>query len=371
MIVGILKEIKTAENRVSMTPAGVRTMVSDGHTLLVEKNGGAGAGFSDNDYHDNGAELIDTAEEIYRRADMVMHVKEPQPSEYGMMRESQIIFTYLHLAANEELTKQLIQSKAVCFGYETVEEDNGFLPLLAPMSEVAGRLAVLEGAKYLQKQFGGSGVLLSGVTGVAPGTILILGGGTVGMNAAKIGCGLGARVYLLTRSQEKLHHLSEIMPANCFIIKSSRAKIAELLPTADLVIGAVLIPGAQAPKLITKEMLVDMKKGSVLVDVSIDQGGCFETSHPTSHADPIYLVNDIVHYCVTNMPGAVAKTSTMALTNATLAYAREIADKGWKQCCRENRALAKGLNISEGKVYCKGVAEAFNLDLIENRPTPT
>jgi len=365
MIIGILKEIKTAENRVSMTPAGVETMVNRGHILLVEKKAGFMAGFSDNDYLGAGAELVDTPEEIYHRADMIMHVKEPQPSEYPLIRDGQIIFTYLHLAANEDLTKALIRSGAVCFGYETVETDDGLLPLLAPMSEVAGRLAVIEGAKYLQKQFGGSGMLLSGVSGVAPGTILILGGGTVGMNAARIGCGLGAQVYLLTRSYEKLRHLSEIMPPNCLPIKSSNLKIRELLPAADLVIGAVLVPGAKAPKLVTRKMLADMKKGSVLVDVAIDQGGCFETSRPTNHTEPVYIIDDIVHYCVTNMPGAVAKTSTTALTNATLPYALEIADKGWTRSCKENRAIAKGLNIARGKVCYKGVAEAFGLEFTE------
>lgn len=360
MIVGILKEIKVAENRVSMTPDGVGTMVNAGHTLLVEKKAGVGAGFSDSSYRGAGAELIDESEEIYRRADMVMHVKEPQPEEYPFIREGQIIFTYLHLAANEQLTRELLASGAVCFGYETVEQENGLLPLLAPMSEVAGRLAVLEGAKYLQEQFGGSGVLLSGVAGVTPGTIVILGGGTVGMNAARIGCGLGAQVYLLTRSYEKLRYLSEVMPSNCFPIKSNRSRIRELLKTADLVIGAVLIPGSRAPKLVSRSMLGDMKKGSVLVDVSIDQGGCFETSRPTNHSEPIYIVDGIVHYCVTNMPGALARTSTMALTNATLPYALEIADKGWMEAYRGNRAIQKGLNMALGKISCQAVAEAFN-----------
>lgn len=365
MIVGILKEIKTAENRVCMTPSGVQTMVENGHSCLVETMAGKGAGFNDDQYAQAGAELVQTSEEIYSRADMVMHVKEPQPDELPLIREGQIIFTYLHLAANEELTRNLMQTGAICIGYETVEKDDGSLPLLAPMSEVAGRLAVLEGTKYLQKHFGGSGVLLSGVTGVAPGTILIIGGGTVGINAARIGCGLGAKVYLLTRSYERLRYLSEIMPKNCYCIKSTPAAIAELLPEADLVVGAVLIPGAKAPKLITRKMLPTMKHGSVIVDVSIDQGGCFETSRPTTHSDPTYIVDDIVHYCVANMPGAVARTSTMALTNATLPYALEIADKGWRKACSQNPSTMLGLNIAHGKLTCPGVGEAFGLEVTD------
>ncbi len=363
MIIGILKEIKTAENRVCMTPEGVQTMADNGHSCLVETMAGMGAGFSDDDYVTAGAELVRTPDEIYLRADMVMHVKEPQPGEIPLIRDGQIIFTYLHLAANEELTRNLLQTGAICIGYETIEDDNGLLPLLAPMSEVAGRLAVLEGTKYLQKHYGGSGVLLSGVTGVAPGTIMIIGGGTVGINAARIGCGLGAKVYLLTRSYERLRYLSEIMPPNCYCIRSSPAIIAELLPKTDLVVGAVLIPGAKAPKLITREMLQMMKPGSVLVDVSIDQGGCFETSKPTTHTDPTYLVDDIVHYCVANMPGAVARTSTMALTNATLPYALEIANNGWKEACSHNPAIKKGLNTAHGKLTCPGVGEAFGIEV--------
>ncbi len=365
MLVGILKEIKTAENRVCMTPSGVETVVGNGHICLVETEAGNGAGFSNDEYKKAGAELITTPEEIYKRADMVMHVKEPQPSELPLVREGQIIFTYLHLAANEELTRNLLQTGAICIAYETVEKDDGSLPLLAPMSEVAGRLAVLEGTKYLQKHYGGSGVLLSGVTGVSPGTILIIGGGTVGINAARIGCGLGAKVYLLTRSYERLRYLSEIMPPNCYCIKSTSAVIAELLQEADLVVGAVLIPGAKAPKLITREMLQTMKSGSVLVDVSIDQGGSFETSKPTTHKEPIYVVDGIVHYCVANMPGAVARTSTMALTNATLPYAVEIANKGWKKACNQNPAIRQGLNIANGKLTCLGVGEAFGLDVVD------
>ncbi len=365
MIIGIPKEIKTAENRVCMTPSGVQTMAQNGHSCLVETMAGIGAGFDNDLYAEAGAELIQTPEEIYHRADMVMHVKEPQPSELALIREGQIIFTYLHLAADEELTRNLMQTGSICIGYETVENDDGSLPLLAPMSEVAGRLAVLEGAKCLQKHYGGSGVLLSGVTGVSPGTILIIGGGTVGVNAATIGCGLGAKVYLLTRSYERLRYLSEIMPPNCFCIKSTPAAIAELLPEVDLVVGAVLVTGAKAPKLITKDMLGKMKAGSVLVDVSIDQGGCFETSRPTTHTDPIFLVDTIVHYCVANMPGSVARTSTMALTNATLPYAVEIANNGWKEACKKNPAIKKGLNIAHGKLTCPGVGEAFSLDVVD------
>lgn len=362
MIAGVLKEIKTAENRVCMTPAGAEIMVQHGHTVLVEKNAGIGSGFSDSEYMKSGAEIIDTAEEIYSRSEMVMHVKEPLPSEYKMIRKGQIIFTYLHLAANRVLTEALMKSGSVCIAYETIQKVNGSLPLLIPMSEVAGRMAVQQGAKYLEMPQGGSGVLLGGVTGVEPGTVVVLGGGVVGSNAAKMACGLGAKVYILDTNPERLRYLSDVMPANCIPLMSNPAAVRDLIKTADLVIGAVLIPGAKAPRIITRDMLKTMKRGSVIVDVSIDQGGCFETSKATTHKDPVYEIDGIIHYCVANMPGAVPKTSTMALTNATLSYALQIADKGWKKAMNENREILHGANILNGKITYKAVADEFGMD---------
>jgi alanine dehydrogenase len=362
MIVGILKEIKAEENRVSMTPAGVEVMKRNGHTLLVEKNAGVNSGFDDTSYANAGAEVLDTPGEIYARSDMVMHVKEPLPSEYELIREGQIIFTYLHLAALEELTNVLIQKRSVNIAYETIQKVDGSLPLLTPMSEVAGRMAIQQGAKYLEMAQGGHGILLGGVPGVDPGLVVIIGGGVVGTHAAKMACGLGAKVYLLDLSLDRLRYLSDIMPSNCFLLYSSPANIRDLITRADVVVGAVLIPGTKAPRLITRDMLKTMKKGSVLVDVSIDQGGCFETSKPTTHSDPIYIIDGVVHYCVANMPGAVAKTSTLALTNATLPYAVEIANKGWVKAMQENPEIKLGANVVKGKVTYKGVADAFDLD---------
>jgi len=293
---------------------------------------------------------------------MVMHVKEPQPSEYGLIREGQLIFTYFHFAASEELTRAILKTKAVAMAYETIEGPNRSLPLLTPMSEVCGRMAVHEGAKYLERRQGGRGILLGGVPGVPPGTVLIIGAGTVGTHAAQMACGLGAKVYILDMNLERLRHLSEVMPKNCFPMMSTPATIRELVKEADVVIGAVLVPGAKAPKLVTRDMLNSMKKGAVLVDVAIDQGGRFETSRLTTHSDPIYEVDGIVHYCIENMPGAVPMTSTIALTNATLPYAVEIASKGWKQASRENAGIKCGVNMAEGKVTYKGVADAFGLE---------
>ncbi|MDJ0667855.1 MAG: alanine dehydrogenase [Desulfobacterales bacterium] len=364
MLVGILKEIKSEENRVCMTPAGVEVMIANGHSVLVEKDAGSGSGFEDAMYVNAGAEMMDTPKEIYGRADMVMHVKEPQPSEYDMIREDQIVFTYLHLAADEQQTRGLIKSKAVCIAYETIQKPDGSLPLLTPMSEVAGRMAIQQGAKYLEMAQGGHGVLLGGVPGVDPGNVVVIGGGIVGINAAKMACGLGAKVYILDMSLDRLRYLSDVMPANCFNLFSSPATLRELIKTADVVVGAVLIPGAKAPKLITREMLKTMKPGSVLVDVAIDQGGCFETSKATTHGDPIYEVEGVVHYCVANMPGAVARTSTLALTNATLPYAVEIANKGWKKAMQESNEIKLGANIIKGKVTYKAVAEAFDLEFV-------
>jgi len=359
MIIGVLKEIKTEENRVAVIPAGVEIMVHNGHTVLVEGGAGTGSGFSDDAYLEHGAEIVTSPKEIFAQAEMIMHVKEPQPSEYELIRENQIIFTYLHLAADEQQTRALIKSKAVCIAYETIQKDDGSLPLLTPMSEVAGRMSVQEAAKYLEMCQGGLGILLGGVTGVDPGNVLVIGAGVVGVNAAKMACGLGAKVTILDINLDKLRYLSDIMPKNCFPLMSSPAAIRDLITRADVVIGAVLLPGAKAPKLISRKMLGTMKKGSVLIDVAIDQGGCFETSRPTTHNDPVYTVDGIVHYCVSNMPGAVAKTSTMALTNASLPYAVQIANRGWKQAMRENQEIALGANVINGAITYKSVAEAF------------
>ena len=361
MIVGVLKEIKAEENRVCMTPAGVEVMMQNGHTVLVEKNAGTGSGFANTAYKNAGAEIINTPKDIFKRANMVMHVKEPLPAEYDLIRRDQIVFTYLHLAAVEELTHVLIKSGSINIAYETIQKADGSLPLLTPMSEVAGRMAIQQGAKYLEMAQGGHGVLLGGVPGVDPGTVVIIGGGIVGTNAAKMACGLGAKVYILDMNLERLRYLSDVMPSNCFLLMSKPTTVRRLIKEADVVVGAVLIPGAKAPKLITREMLKTMKKGAVLVDVAIDQGGCFETSKPTTHGEPIYKVDGVVHYCVANMPGAVPKTSTLALTNATLPYAVEIANKGWKKAMQENPEISLGANVVEGEVTYQGVAEAFGL----------
>ena len=361
MIVGILKEIKSEENRVCMTPAGAEVMIANNHSVIVEQNAGTGSGFEDAAYINAGAEIVASPNEVFERSDMVMHVKEPQPSEYDLIREDQIVFTYLHLAADEQQTQGLIKSKAVCIAYETIQKPDGSLPLLTPMSEVAGRMAIQQGAKYLEMAQGGHGVLLGGVPGVDPGNVVIIGGGIVGINAAKMACGLGAKVYILDMNLDRLRYLSDVMPANCFNLYSSPATLRELIANADVVVGAVLIPGAKAPKLITRDMLKIMKPGSVLVDVAIDQGGCFETSKATTHGDPIYVVDGVVHYCVANMPGAVARTSTIALTNATLPYAVEIANKGWKAAMQESDEIKLGANVINGKITYSAVADAFNL----------
>ena len=361
MIVGVLKEIKAEENRVCMTPAGVEVMKQNGHEVLVEKDAGKGSGFSNRVYAEAGAEIVDTPAAIFKRAKMVMHVKEPLPTEYKLIRKDQIIFTYLHLAAAEELTQVLIKSGSISIAYETIQKEDGSLPLLTPMSEVAGRMAIQQGAKYLEMEHGGHGVLLGGVPGVDPGTVVIIGGGVVGTNAAKMACGLGAKVYILDMNLERLRYLSDVMPSNCFLLMSKPTTVRRLIKEADVVVGAVLIPGAKAPKLLTREMLKTMKKGAVLVDVAIDQGGCFETSKATTHGQPIYTVDGVVHYCVANMPGAVPKTSTLALTNATLPYAVEIADKGWRKAMKQNPEIKHGANVVKGKVTYRGVAEAFGL----------
>jgi len=339
-------------------------MKQNGHTVLVEKNAGAGSGFDDKSYVSAGAEIIDTPEDIYSQAHMVMHVKEPLPAEYKLVKDEHIIFTYLHLAASEELTRALIKSGSINIAYETIQKEDGSLPLLTPMSEVAGRMSIQEGAKYLEMAQGGEGILLSGVPGVASATVIVIGAGIVGTNAAKMACGLGAKVYLLDINLDRLRYLSDVMPSNCFLLMFSPVTIRKLIKEADLVVGAVLIPGAKAPRLVTRDMLKTMKKGAVMVDVAIDQGGCFETSKPTTHSDPTYTVDDVVHYCVANMPGAVAKTSTLALTNATLPYALEIANKGWKRAFKENPEIKRGANVVKGKVTYRGIAEAFSLEYV-------
>ncbi len=361
MIIGVLKEIKAEENRVALTPSGVDVLVSQGHKLLVEKAAGIGSGFADEEYQAAGAELVATPAEIYARSEMVMHVKEIMPAEYCYLRKGQIVFTYLHLAADEPQTRALMASGCIAIAYETIQTADRRLPLLQPMSEVAGRMAVQEGAKYLEMIEGGRGVLLGGVPGVEPAKVLVIGGGIVGTNAAKMACGLGADVTLIDANLERLRYLSDVLPANCKLVMSSPLTIRELLREADVVIGAVLIPGAKAPKLVTREHLKLMKRGSVLVDVAIDQGGCFETSHATKHSDPVYTIDGVIHYAVGNMPGAVARTSTLALTNATLPYAAKLAGKGWVAALREDEALAKGLNVCDGVLTYAPVGEALNI----------
>jgi len=361
MIVGILKEIKPQENRVCMTPAGTEIMTHQGHRILVEQGAGLGSGFGDDAYREAGAEIVPAAATIFARSDMVMHVKEPQPSEFKLIRPGQTVFTYFHFAASQELTKAMQGTGAVCIAYETITDACGRLPLLTPMSEVAGRMAAQEAAKYNERAQGGRGILLGGVAGVKPATVLVLGGGVVGTNAAQMAAGLGATVYLLDTNLDRLRYLDEVMPKNCVPLYSTPAIIRELVREADAVIGAVLVHGAKAPHLVTRKMLGRMKPGTVLVDVSIDQGGCFETSRPTTHAEPTFLVDGILHYCVTNMPGAVPLTSTVALTNATLPYAAQLAQKGWQQAARDDPGIAAGINVVAGKITCPGVAQAFAL----------
>ena len=362
MIVGILKEIKVHENRVSMTPSGVEVLARHGHTVLVEKDAGSGSGFADAEYEAVGGKIVNTPKEIYAQAEMVMHVKEILPPEYGLLRAGQIVFTYLHLAADLQQIKALMESSCVAISYETVELPNGNLPLLQPMSEVAGRMSIQVGAHFLEMSQGGRGMLMGGVPGVAPAKVVILGGGVVGTNAAKMACGLGADVTILDKNMERLRYLSDVMPANCKLLMSHPMAIREEIKTADVLIGAVLLAGAKAPRLISREMISTMKKGAVMVDVAIDQGGCFETSRPTTHQEPVFMVDGVIHYCVGNMPGAVARTSTFALTNATLPYILAIADKGWKKAVKEDPSLFKGLNICDGKIVYAPVAEAFGLE---------
>ena len=363
MKIGVPKEIKTNENRVALVPAGAESLIAAGHSVLVQKGAGEGSGFTDADYTEVGAQIAPDAAATWSSAEMIMKVKEPIAPEWPMMKKGQTIFTYFHFAADEKLTRTHIDSGATCLAYETVELPTRELPLLTPMSEVAGRMAVQEGAKYLEKLYGGRGVLLGGVPGVAPGKVVILGGGVVGINAAKMAAGLGAKVTILDLSLERLRYLSDVMPANVTLIYSNRHNILEQISTADLVVGAVLIPGAVAPRLIRREDLKMMQPGSVIVDVAIDQGGCVETIHATTHENPTYEVDGVIHYGVANMPGGVPRTSTLALTNATFPYALRLANLGWQQACRNSVPLRKGLNIIDGTVVYPAVAEAFSLPL--------
>ena len=357
MRVGVPKEIKNNENRVGMTPSGVAELVKRGHNVTVQHTAGEGSGFSDEDYISAGAVIAPTIEETYATADMIVKVKEPIESEYPLVRKGQLVFTYFHFASDLELTKAMIASKGVCLAYETVQTKDGALPLLIPMSEVAGRMATINGAYFLQKTKGGKGKLICGVPGVKPVKVLVLGGGIVGQAAARVAAGMGANVVIADISLPRLRELSLSMPANVDTLYSSAHNIRKELPDTDIVIGSVLVPGDKAPHLITRDMLKLMEPGSVLVDVAIDQGGCFETSHPTTHSNPVYEVDGIIHYCVANIPGAVPNTSTFALTNATLKYVIALADKGWQKACEEDAALKAGLNIVEGEVVYKAVAD--------------
>lgn len=362
MIIGVPKEIKTNENRVALIPAGVAELVKNGHNVYVQKSAGEQSGFMDEEYIEAGANILPSIEDVYAIAEMIIKVKEPIESEYKLIKEDQLLYTYFHFASCEELTHAMIKQKAVCLAYETVELPDRSLPLLIPMSEVAGRMSIQEGAKYLEKTYGGKGVLMGGVPGVLPAKVLVLGGGIVGTEAAKMAAGMGADVTIMDINLKRMRHLDDIMPKNVKTMMSHSYNIQKMIETHDLVIGAVLIPGAKAPKLITRDMLRSMQNGTVLVDVAVDQGGCFETTKPTTHQDPIYEIDNVIHYSVANMPGAVPRTSTIALTNATLPYAIELANKGWQKACKESKPLKLGLNVVRGKIVYKEVAEAFSLE---------
>ena len=365
MIIGVPKEIKNNENRVGMTPSGVQEMTKNGHVVYVQATAGVNSGFSDDAYTAAGAKILPTIEEVYASADMIVKVKEPIECEYKLVRKGQLVFTYFHFASSEPLTKAMIESGAVCCAYETVERKDRSLPLLIPMSEVAGRMATQEGCYFLERPRGGKGKLMGGVPGVKPAKVLVIGGGVVGTAAARMAAGMGADVTICDISLPRLAYLADVMPKNVKTLMSSEYNIREELKSADLVVGSVLIPGAKAPKLVTRDMLALMEPGTVLVDVAIDQGGCFETSHATTHQEPTYYVDGILHYCVANIPGAVPYTSTLALTNATLPYALQLANKGWRKACADNEELRKGLNVVEGKVVYKEVAEAWGLPFEE------
>ena len=361
MKIGIPKEIKNNENRVGMTPAGVAELVKHGHEVFVQHTAGESSGFADQEYEKMGAKILPTIEDVYQAADMIIKVKEPIESEYNLVKEGQLVFTYFHFACSKPLTEAMIKSKGVCLAYETVQLPDRSLPLLTPMSEIAGRMATINGTYYLQKTKGGNGKLICGVPGVKPAKVVVLGGGIVGQAAARVAAGMGADVIITDISLPRLREIAATMPANVNTLYSSSQNVANEIKDADIVVGAVLIPGDKAPHLITRDMLKTMQPGAVLVDVAIDQGGCFETSHPTTHSEPVYEVDGVIHYAVANIPGAVPYTSTSALTNATLKYALALADKGWRKACKEDEALFKGLNIVEGKVTFKAVADVFGL----------
>ncbi|MBK7651402.1 MAG: alanine dehydrogenase [Flammeovirgaceae bacterium] len=365
MIIGVPKEIKNNENRVALTPAGAQEFAKKGHTVYIQTKAGEGSGFSDEEYIGAGAKILPKAEDVFSIAEMIIKVKEPIEQEYSLIKKDQLVFTYFHFASYEPLAHAMIKTGAVCLAYETVERPDRSLPLLIPMSEVAGRMAIQEGAKYLEKPLKGRGILLGGVPGVMPAKVLILGGGVVGTNAAKIAAGMGADVIITDVNLNRLRYLDDVMPKNVHTMASNDYMLRELVKTHDLIIGGVLIPGAKAPKLITRDMLKTMRPGTVLVDVAVDQGGCIETCKPTTHEDPTYIIDDIVHYCVANMPGAVPYTSTLALTNATLPYALRLANHGWKKACKEHEDLKKGLNVVNGKVVYKAVADAFNIPYVD------
>lgn len=359
MRIGVPKEIKNNESRVGMTPAGVFELINKNHIVYIQSTAGEGSGFFDEDYLEVGAVILNAIEEVYEQSDMIIKVKEPIEEEYHLIKPNQIVFTYFHFASSETLTQAMIKSNAICIAYETVEDEDGSLPLLTPMSEVAGRMAIQQGAKYLEKPIKGRGVLLGGVPGVPPGKVLILGAGVVGVQAAKMAAGLGAHVTVMDVNMKRLRYLNDIMPSHVVTEFSSVYNIKKHIKTHDLIIGGVLIKGGKAPKLITREMLKDMRPGTVLVDVAVDQGGCMETTKATTHENPTYIIDDIVHYCVANMPGAVPYTSTLALTNVTLPYVLQLADKGWKVACEEDPSLNKGLNIVNGEIVYDGIAKAF------------
>lgn len=364
MIIGLPKEIKNNENRVALTPGGVAELIKNGHQVYVQSTAGVGSGFSDEEYAKAGANLLGTIAEVYQIAEMIVKVKEPIQEEYNLIKENQLLFTYFHFASSEPLTHAMIERKAICLAYETVEKPDRSLPLLVPMSEVAGRMAIQEGAKYLEKPMGGRGILLGGVPGVKPANVLVLGGGIVGTQAAKMAAGMGANVTIMDISLNRLRYLDDVLPPNVDTQMSSFYNIQQAIQVSDLIVGAVLIPGAKAPHLITRDMLKMMRKGTVLVDVAVDQGGCIETCKPTTHENPTFEIDGIVHYCVANMPGAVPYTSTLALTNATLPYAIQLANKGWKKACLDNTDLVPGLNVIQGHVVYKGVSEAWNLPYV-------
>lgn len=365
MIIGVPREIKPNENRVALTPGGAELLIANKHTVIIEKDAGVGSGFSDEMYIRAGAKIIPTAAEVYGQAEMIMKVKEPIAPEYGLIKENQVLFTYFHFAASRELTEAMVKAKAICIAYETVMKSDNSLPLLIPMSEVAGRMAPQEGAKYLERTMGGRGVLLGGVPGTEPANVLVLGGGIVGTNAAKIAAGFGAKVTIMDNNLYRLRYLDDVMAKNVMTVMSTPDNIRRHAQQADLVIGAVLIAGAKAPHLITKDMLSTMKHGAVVVDVSVDQGGCIETCKPTTHENPTYVVDNVLHYCVANMPGAVPYTSTIALTNATLPYAIQLANKGWEKACSDNRELYYGVNTVSGTIVYEAVAQAFDMPYSE------